>query len=161
MVKQQIAFRSARAGALALSAVALLGLAGCAGSLKGDTYSRGEARRAMVVKYATVESVRFVKLEGTKSNIGTVAGGAVGGIAGSSVGSGKGSAVGAVLGAVAGGIAGAAVEEGVTRSQGVEVTVRLDNGSHMAIVQEDAGEDFQPGQRVRILQDGSTMRVTR
>ena len=161
MVKHRATHRSIRAAAAALSAVALLGLAGCASSLKGDTYSRGEARRAMVVKYATVESARFVKLEGTKSNIGTVAGGAVGGIAGSSIGQGKGSAVGAVIGAVAGGIAGAAAEEGITRSQGIEVTVRLDNGSHMAIVQEYAGDDFQPGERVRLVQDGSTTRVTR
>ena len=158
MVKQSRSFKSS---ALALSLVATLGLAGCAGSLSGDTYSRGEARRAMVVKFATVESTRLVKLEGTKSQIGTVAGGAVGGIAGSSIGSGKGSAVGAVLGAVAGGIAGSAIEEGATRKQGVEVTVRLDNSQYMAVVQEDAGENFQPGQRVRLVQDGGTMRVTR
>jgi outer membrane lipoprotein SlyB len=148
------------AGAIALASVTLLGLGACASNLTGDSYSRGEARRAMVVRYATVESVRMVKLEGTKSNIGTVAGGAVGGIAGSSIGQGKGSAVGAVLGAVAGGLAGAAVEEGATRSQGIEVTVKLDNGSSMAIVQEYAGESFVRGQRVRLVQDGSTTRVT-
>ena len=146
--------------AMALALVATLGLAGCASNLTGDTYSRDEARRAMVVRFATVESTRMVKLEGTKSNIGTVAGGAVGGVAGSSVGRGKGSAVGAVIGAVAGGLAGAAIEEGATRSQGIEVTVRLDNGSHMAIVQEYNGETFVPGQRVRLVQDGSTTRVT-
>ncbi|QID17009.1 glycine zipper 2TM domain-containing protein [Nitrogeniibacter mangrovi] len=157
MVKHRssVTFRAAT-----LCAVAVLGLAGCASNLTGDTYSRDEARRAMVVRYATVESTRLVKLEGTKSNIGTVAGGAVGGIAGSSVGSGKGSAVGAVIGAVAGGIAGAAAEEGLTRSQGIEITVKLDNGSHMAIVQQYNGETFVPGQRVRLVQDGSTTRVT-
>lgn len=157
MVKR---FITLKARASVLAAVALLGLAGCASNLTGDTYSRDEARRAMVVRYATVESTRLVKLEGTKTNIGTVAGGAVGGIAGSTIGSGKGSAVGAVLGAVAGGIAGAAVEEGATRSQGIEITVKLDNGSSMAIVQEYAGETFLPGQRVRLVQDGSTTRVT-
>lgn len=149
-----------RAGAAMMALLASLGLAGCASSLTGDTYSRDEARRAMVVRYATIDSMRLVKLEGTKSNIGTVAGGAVGGIAGSTIGSGKGSAVGAVIGAVAGGIAGAAVEEGVTRSQGIEITVRLENGSHMAIVQEYNGENFVPGQRVRLVQNGSTTRVT-
>lgn len=149
-----------RAGAAITVLLAALGLAGCASNLTGDTYSRDEARRAMVVRYATIDSMRMVKLEGTKSNIGTVAGGAVGGIAGSTIGSGKGSAVGAVIGAVAGGIAGAAVEEGVTRSQGIEITVRLENGSHMAIVQEYNGENFVPGQRVRLVQNGSTTRVT-
>jgi len=152
--------QSMRSRAALLALVASLGLAGCASSLTGDTYSRDEARRAMVVRFATVESTRLVKLEGTKSNIGTVAGGAVGGIAGSSIGSGKGSAVGAVVGAVAGGIAGAAIEEGVTRAQGIEITVRLENGSHMAIVQEYTGENFTPGQRVRLVQNGSTTRVT-
>lgn len=149
-----------RARVTLLALVASLGLAGCASNLTGDTYSRDEARRAMVVRYATIDSMRLVKLEGTKSNVGTVAGGAVGGIAGSSIGSGKGSAVGAVIGAVAGGLAGAAAEEGLTRSQGIEITVRLDNGSHMAIVQEYNGENFVPGQRVRLVQNGSTTRVT-
>jgi len=157
MVKSK---RTLKAGTTALAMVALLGLSACASNLTGDTYSRGEARRAMVVRYATVEATRLVKLEGTKTNIGTAAGGVVGGIAGSTIGSGKGSAVGAVLGAVAGGLAGAAVEEGATRSQGIEITVKLDNGSHMAIVQEYAGETFVPGQRVRLVQDGSTTRVT-
>ena len=153
--------RSLKSRALMLALVATFGLGGCASNLSGDTYSRGEARRAMVVKFATVQSVRFVKLEGTKSQVGTVAGGAVGGIAGSGVGGGRGSAVAAVLGAVAGGMAGAAIEEGVTRSQGVEVTVRLDGGRYMAVVQQDAGENFRPGERVRLVQDGGTMRVTR
>jgi len=137
-----------------------IGLAGCASSLTGDTYSRDEARRAMVVRYATVESTRLVTLEGSRSNVGTLAGGAIGGIAGSTVGRGKGAAVGAVVGAVAGGIAGSAIEEGATRSQGIEVTVRLENGSHMAIVQEYNGETFVTGQRVRLLQNGSTTRVS-
>ncbi len=153
--------RNLKRSALALALVGMLGLAGCASNLSGDSYSRGEARRAMVVKFATVQSVRFVKLEGTKSPVGTVAGGAIGGIAGSGVGGGRGSAVAGVIGAVAGGLAGAAIEEGVTRKQGVEVTVRLDSGRYMAVVQQDAGEGFRSGERVRLVQDGGTMRVTR
>ena len=139
----------------------VLAVGGCASGLGGGTYSRGEARRAMVVQFGSVESVRAVQLEGTKSPVGTVAGAAVGGIAGSSVGGGRGSTIAAVVGAVAGGLAGSALEEGVTGSQGVEVTVRLENGQYLAVVQEDQGEGFLPGQRVRILRDGGTTRVTR
>ena len=62
---------------------------------------------------------------------------------------------------MAGGLAGAAIEEGVTRRQGVEVTVRLDNGSYLAVVQEDEGEQFQPGEQVRLLRDGGSTRVGR
>lgn len=149
--------RLASAGAL----VAAIGLAGCASGLGGETYERGEARRTMVVQYGTVEAVRAVKLEGTKTPIGPVAGAAVGGIAGSGVGGGRGQAIATVIGAVAGGVAGAALEEGVTRKPGVEVTVRLENGQVLAVVQEDAGEVFRPGERVRLLRDAGTTRVAR
>ncbi len=147
--------------AAALAALAALTLAGCAGGLGGGTYERGEARRAMTVQFGTVESVRAVVLEGTRSQIGTVAGAAVGGIAGSGVGSGRGAAAATVLGAVVGGVVGAAVEEGVTRRQGVEITVHLDAGQYLAVIQEDEGENFRPGERVRLLRDGGTTRVTR
>jgi outer membrane lipoprotein SlyB len=106
-----------------------------------------------------VESVRKVKLEGTNSNIGTAAGAVVGGIAGSSVGDGKGSAIGAVIGAVAGGLAGSAIEEVATRADGVELTIKLDNGTLVAIVQE-ATETFSPGERVRLIESGGNTRVS-
>jgi outer membrane lipoprotein SlyB len=141
--------------------VATIGLAGCASGLGGDTYERGEARRTMAVQYGTVEAVRAVKLEGTNTPVGPVAGAAVGGIAGSGIGGGRGQAIATVIGAVAGGLAGAAIEEGVTRKPGVEVTVRLETGQVLAIVQEDAGEGFLPGERVRLLRDGGTDRVAR
>ena len=79
----------------------------------------------------------------------------------STIGGGRGQAVATVIGAVAGGLAGSAVEEGATRTPGVEVTVRLDNGQFLAVVQADEGEGFRPGERVRILRDGGTTRVTR
>jgi outer membrane lipoprotein SlyB len=100
-----------------------------------------------------------VKLEGTKSPVGTIAGGAVGGIAGSSIGGGRGSAIAAVIGAVAGGLAGSAVEEGVTRKDALEITVKLDGGSLIAIVQE-ADEVFKAGDKVRLIENGSTSRVS-
>lgn len=134
-------------------------LAACASSNSGSVYKRDDARKVQTVKTGVVESVRTVKLEGTKSPVGTVAGGAVGGIAGSSVGHGRGSAIGAVIGAVAGGIAGSAIEEGVTRKDALEITVKLDGGAMIAIVQE-ADEEFRPGDKVRIVESGDTSRVT-
>lgn len=137
-----------------------IALAGCAGGKGSDDYQRSETRRVYEVKMGVVESVRAVKLEGTASGVGTVAGGAIGGIAGSEVGRGKGSAVGAVLGAVVGGLAGAAAEEGITRKTGLEITVRMDHGRTIAVVQEDTGETFARGDRVRILESGGQARVT-
>jgi outer membrane lipoprotein SlyB len=134
-------------------------LAACASSNSGSVYSRDDARKVQTVKTGVVESVRAVKLEGTKSPIGTVAGGVVGGVAGGSIGSGRGSAIGAVIGAVAGGIAGSAIEEGVTRKDALEITVKLDGGAMIAIVQE-ADEQFHPGDKVRIVENADTSRVT-
>lgn len=135
-------------------------LAGCAGGLGSRDYQRSEARRVYEVKMGTVEAVRAVTLEGTKSGVGAVSGAAVGGIAGSKVGQGKGSAVAAVLGAVAGGLAGAAVEEAATGKAGLEITVRLDSGRTIAITQEDDGERYNVGDRVRLLESGGQARVS-
>ena len=144
----------------AAALLAVAALAGCAQGLGGGTYSREEARREQSVRMGVVESVRKVQIEGTRTIVGPAAGAVVGGIAGSAVGGGRGSDIATVLGAVAGGLAGQAVEQGVTRREGVEVTVKLDNGALVAIVQE-ADENFRPGDRVRIISSGQTSRVTR
>lgn len=139
----------------------VFGLSGCASSLSGESYSRSEARTVQQVEYGVVEYLRPVKIEGTKTPIGSGAGAVAGGIAGSSVGGGKGSYVMAVIGAVAGGMAGAAIEEGVTRTQGVEITVKTDSGQSIAIVQAlSPNEQFSVGDRVRVIHSGQTARVS-
>lgn len=137
-----------------------LTLGGCASSLKGDVYSREDARTPQVVRMGTIEALRPVQLEGTKSPVGAGAGAVVGGVAGSSVGGGKGSVVAAVIGAVAGGLLGAATEEGFTRTQAVEITVKEDNGPTRAYVQAvSEGEVFRTGDRVRIMMVNGNSRV--
>lgn len=137
-------------------------LAGCASSNSGSVFSRDETRQLQTVKIGVVESVRQVRIEGTDSKIGTVAGGVVGGVAGSSLGKGRGEIVTGVLGAVAGALAGSAAEEVLTRKDGVEITVKLSDGSLVAIVQEvdEHDEQFHPGDKVRLVQSGSVTRVS-
>ena len=65
-----------------------------------------------------------------------------------------------MLGAVAGGVAGHAIEEHATKKNGLELTVRLDSGRTIAIVQEDTGESFRVGDRVRLLESGGTARIS-
>ena len=143
-----------------LAGIAAVTLAGCASSKSGSVYSREDARVEQTVRMGVVESVRSVSIEGTKSGIGAVAGGAAGGIGASAIGHGVGSAVAAIAGAVAGGLLGAAAEEGFTRQEGVEITVRLDNGELRAIVQA-ADETFKPGDRVRLLSVNGQTRVSK
>ena len=134
-------------------------LGACASSNSGSVYSRDDARKTQTVRTGIVESVRQVKLEGTKSPIGTVAGAAVGGIAGSSIGQGKGSTIGAVIGAVVGGLGGSAAEEMMTRKDALEITVKLDGGGLTAVVQE-ADELFKAGDKVRLIESGGNTRIS-
>ena len=141
--------------------MAVLALAGCAASKSGDVYTRDQARREMTVRKGVVESVRQVTMEGTKSGVGSGAGAVVGGVAGSGVGGGKGQIIGAVLGAVAGGLAGSAIEEGATRKEVTEITVQLDGGRLIVVVQEAAPGEFRSGDHVRVVSGGGETRVTR
>ena len=143
---------------IAITAITVL-LAGCASSNSGSVYSRDEARRVQTIKTGVVESVRQVKLEGTKSPVGTAGGAVVGWIAGNQVGHGAGQAIATVVGAIVGGIAGAAAEEGITRKNALEITVKLDSGPLVAVVQE-ADEEFHPGEKVRLVESGGTTRVS-
>jgi len=131
----------------------------CASSNSGDVYSRDEARKIQTIRKGVVESVRTVKLEGTRTPVGTATGAVIGGVAGSTIGDGKGSAISAVIGAVAGGLLGSAAEEGLTRKDAFEITVKLENGSLVAIVQE-ATEKFAPGDNVRLIENGGVTRVS-
>lgn len=145
---------------LCLAGITLLST-GCASSLSGDTYSRTEAQRPISFREGTLLEVRKVRLEGTKTNIGTGTGAILGGVAGSGVGQGRGAIVGAVLGAVVGGVAGAATEEGLTREDAWELTVRLNSGESIVVVQEiGKNEHFAAGERVRVLNSSGKTRVS-
>jgi outer membrane lipoprotein SlyB len=135
-------------------------LTGCASSNAGNVYSRDEVRQAQVVKFGTVEAIQPVKIEGTQSYIGAVTGAVLGGLAGSTVGGGTGAKAAAVAGAVGGGLAGNAAEKALTKADGLELTVRLENGNVMAIVQEQSEQQFRVGQRVRVLEHNGTYRVS-
>jgi len=136
-------------------------LSACATNLQGDSYSRDDARQVQTLEFGTIEDVRLVVIEGTKSPIGSVAGAAVGGIAGSAIGDGKGAQVAAVIGAIAGGLAGAAAEEGLTKSQGEELIIRLVTSNKIiAIVQAYNPErPFHIGDRVKLMTINGEIRV--
>jgi outer membrane lipoprotein SlyB len=133
-------------------------LGGCASSMSGSSYTRSQARKEETVRHGTVQSVRAVTIEGTKTPIGALAGAGVGGIAGSTIGHNSGSAIAAIIGGVAGGLAGAAAEEAITREPGLEIIVRLDNGNTVAITQK-ADRNFRPGERVYVISGGGAARV--
>ena len=140
-------------------AIILFIAGGCASSRSGQVYQRDQARSVHTVQLGTIEAINNVQIEGTKTKAGAIAGGATGAALGHAVGSGSGKTIATVVGAVAGGLAGAAAEEGITKKDALEITVKLDDGEVIAIVQK-ADEHFAVGDRIRVLtSDDGTTRV--
>jgi outer membrane lipoprotein SlyB len=135
-------------------------VAGCAHPGMGSADYRGyEARGEQSVRFGVVESTREVNLLGYDTGVGTASGAVLGGIAGSNMGRGNGEVAGAIAGAVIGGIIGQNVEKSANERKGVEITVLLDSGKYIAVVQE-ADEAFRAGDRVRVLSGRRTTRDT-
>lgn len=145
--------------------VPILGLlASCAqDSLSGDVYSRDEARSGQSVNSGRVTSVRYVKIEGGNQG-GALLGGIGGGALGSTIGSGRASnTAGAIGGAILGSAIASHAQQSIGSRQGVEITVRLDKGGSVAVVQEVSQKNpnyFKVGDRVRVLNSGRSMRVS-
>ena len=143
-----------------LIALAILTTA-CASSKSGKAYSRGETQRVQTVEVGTVIAIQNVLIEGTKTPIGAAAGTVAGGLIGAGSANSSGDRIRGVVGAVVGGVAGAAAEEGLTRRKGQEITIKLDDGSVISIVQQ-ADKELAVNDTVRILtQPNGTKRVTR
>lgn len=141
----------------AIAGVLVLG--GCAYPAGPADYRGYEVRGEQSVRFGVVESVRDVRITPRDTGVGTAGGAALGMVAGSNVGGGSGQVAGAIGGAILGGIIGQQVERSANERLGVELTVLLDSGKYVAIVQE-ANEPFRAGDRVRILSGRGSTRVT-
>lgn len=144
---------------LTAAALCLLLLGGCAHRAGGADYLGYEVRGEQSVRFGVVEAVRDVRIAPRETGVGTAGGAVLGGIAGSHIGRGSGQVAGAIGGAILGGIIGQDVERSANERRGVELTVLLDSGRYIAVVQED-DEAFRPGDRVRILSGRGSTRVT-
>jgi outer membrane lipoprotein SlyB len=141
------------------TAIGALLLGGCAYRGGAGEYRSYEVRGEQSVRFGIVESVREVKIGLGDTGVGATSGAVLGGIAGSQAGGGTGQVAAAIGGAILGGIIGQNVEKSANERQGVEVTVLLDSGRYIAVVQE-ADEAFRAGDRVRILTGRGSTRVT-
>jgi len=141
----------------ALAAVLVLG--GCAYPAGPSDYRGYEVRGEQSVRFGVVESVRDVRITPHDTGVGTAGGAALGMVAGSNVGGGNGQIAGAIGGAILGGIIGNNIERSANEHPGLEITVQLDSGKYISVVQ-GAEEPFRPGERVRILSGRGATRVT-
>jgi outer membrane lipoprotein SlyB len=157
-------FRSSTFGArmllvtAGLSAVVLI--SGCAKpSASANVYNYNQTQRDQIVRNGTVINVRPITIERDQtSGAGAIAGGAVGGVAGSAVGGGTGRTLAIIGGAILGALAGNAVEDQMGKKDGLEITVRLDNGETRVIAQE-ADLPIMMNQRVQVVSGAGPSRV--
>ena len=139
--------------ALLIIALALgLALPGCA-SRGGKTYNDGDVRRVQSVEYGTVLDVTEVMVAEDPSVVGPLLGGLGGGLVGSLFGAGTGRTLMILGGSAIGAIAGGATEYAVRRYKANQITMEMENGGTLVVVQGN-DEFFVKGDRVRVIQLG-------
>lgn len=149
---------------LLIVALAGMALAGCVNdnSLSGDVYSASDAKQIQTVTYGTLVGVRPVQIQGDDNTnvIGAIGGAVLGGFLGNTIGGGAGRSLATAAGAVAGGVAGQGVQSSMNKSQGVELEIRRDDGSTIAVVQKQAASRYSKGMRVAMTSNGREITVS-
>jgi outer membrane lipoprotein SlyB len=141
---------------LILAAAGLLSLSGCATQDRSAVqYDANSASQLQQLTYGRVLELRPVTID-LSGNGTNYAGLAIGGLVGGTVGyqAGKpgsstsqiGAAVGAALGASGAQMAGQAL----SKAQGVEISLALDDGRRLALVQQDDSTPLHVGQCVKV-----------
>lgn len=136
-----------RAATGPLIAAMLVTLAACATPQTANHYGRAETRMLQQVQLGELLEVREVTLDNPPSGQGASAGAVLGGVSGAQ----RGHATQAAIGGVLGSLLGQGIEDAAGRRKGLELLVKLDDGSLVAVTQEADGRQYEPGQRVRVL----------
>ncbi len=163
---------------LTIALVSVFALEGCAGGMGGTVggglgnyptqtpqYS-SYPQQAQSTQVGVVTNVRQVAMQGGQSGlpIGAIIGAVAGGALGSTMGGGNGKIATAVAGAALGGYAGNMVQarqQGAAQT-GLEITVRLVNTGNTVVVTQAANQQFNIGDRVRVVNEANgTSYVTR
>ena len=116
--------------------------------LAADTSA--EQIEQVLLEEGVVIMVRDVTIAGEARGGGAVAGGVLGFVLGSAVGSGSGRTIARTAGAVGGAAAGSAIEKSATTVPALELTIELESGESVIIVQA-ADEHFDVGDKVRVI----------
>ncbi len=143
---------------LCLILVCSLLASGCA-SLTGKNVSAQQAEVTHTTTRGVIVQLDRAYIENNPSLWGGLGGAVVGAIAGSAVGGGSGRVLMGVSGAALGALVGAGIERRLNRRDGIDITLRLETGETIAVVQELGPEEraMRPGDRVVVLRgsDGS------
>ncbi len=139
-----------------LAAICLV-WAGCTFPSSGPMVSRAQVGNMQTLDLGQIVAVRYVVVDGERTILGISGGAALGGAAahpGSYSTAGTGEIVAQAAAGVAGAILGSAAEEAVTREKAQELTIELDNGNVVVIIQEIPDGPFRQGDRVQVNHGG-------
>lgn len=138
-----------------------ISVGGCAtGEYDPNTYHGSQANMVGGYQPGVVTSVRDVSIQDNPSGFGAVSGAIIGGLLGSQVGGGSGKYIGAAVGSVGGGVVGNSVEKSSSKVDAQEITVRLNNGADIVLVQENT-QEIQSGERVKLMSHNGHFRIVR
>lgn len=136
----------------AFSTIIFTLLCGCASGGGYETVPRSSAGTTQTIDQGTVVATRDVRIEGESSQLGLYGGGIMGSAVGSTVGSGDGQVLASAGGAVVGAVVGKQVEKAMTSKIAQEITIEMDDGSTVVVVQEWREPSFNAGERVSVLE---------
>ena len=147
---------------IVLACIMSVAVVGCMAPTTEPMVPRAHVGVAAELRQGTVITSVPVTIEGDNSGIGTMGGAGVGGASGVAAAGGGGAEaiVASAVGAVAGSIVGKAVEERATRKPGQRVTIRLDDGKIIEIVQAADEGVFLEGDRVNVAVGAGVSRVS-
>lgn len=148
-------------GIIVWTGIAALLASGCTSTSGRKVVPHSHSGQMFRVELGTVMTVREIVIEGNAdSRVGLYGGGVMGGALGSGIGNGGfGTAVASAAGAVGGMIAGREIEKAVTKADGYEIVVQLDNGDQVMVVQPMDRGSFFDGDRVRVMIGTNTTEV--
>ena len=134
---------------------------GCANSsLQPDTYDRSSVQKISNVLYGEVVSLKNVVIDGSTSS-GSIVGGLVGAATGSNVSDSKPeSEIGAVLGGAIGATIGGNLSKNLQSSDGIQLTLNMDDGRTISVVQEVGSYKFSIGDLVEVITTKGKTRVS-
>lgn len=138
---------------------------GCTPNIGGQDYSVADSGHMSQTFAGTILSTRSVVIANQspkdqgKMGAGALVGGAAGGIlAGTTIGKGNGSIAAGAIGALAGGALGHYAEKEMTRQNGIEYSIKLDDERVISVAQ-GLEPRLSVGQRVTVIQGKERTRV--
>ncbi len=129
-------------------------------SLQSDTFDRDSAQKISNIYYGEVVAIKKVTIEGS-----TKSGALVGGLVGAATGSGVSdsrpeSEIGAVLGGAICSTIGGNLSKSLMSVDGIQITINMDDGRTVSVVQENGNYKFNIGDLVEVVSINGKTRVS-